>query len=203
MAAVPLPWFNLPAFQFMRAMATPWLNSGMQAFTDSFYVVLPVIAAFLLLRRDKNVYSFAIAVVALYILSDLLKNIFMEPRPCSVSELSWINSVGCESTYGFPSNHATVLAGLPLFLGNHKVLRVLYIVWLAVVLFSRVYLGQHYLTDVIAGIIISFAVSYLIYRVRGTLTRIGDWTLKLVGLGRLNQGKGTAAMHSLNDLPNG
>ena len=86
----------------------------------------------------------------------------MEPRPCNVSELSWINNLGCQNTFSFPSNHASVLTGLIFFLKPYKYLRILYFIWLALELFGRVYLGLHYFTDVIAGISLSIILYYII-----------------------------------------
>ncbi|MDE1868617.1 MAG: phosphatase PAP2 family protein [Candidatus Micrarchaeota archaeon] len=176
---------NIAAFQFMKAIASPGLNTAMSWVTDSFYVIIPVLIIYAFLRKNDNVYSLIVAGIVLYIISDVLKHVFMEPRPCSVSDLSWINQTACDPTYGFPSNHAAVLAGLPMFIWGHKIVRVLYIVWVAVVLFSRIYLGQHYLTDVLAGIVISLVVSYIIWLLRAQLSRIGNLVLGRIGILRL------------------
>ena len=96
----------------------------------------------------------------------------MEPRPCSVSDLQWINHVGCESSYSFPSNHATVLTGLSFFLAKYKYLRVLYIIWVVLVLFGRVYLGAHYLTDVIVGVVLSIIFYYIILKKKNVINNI-------------------------------
>jgi undecaprenyl-diphosphatase len=153
---------NNYAFQFVNSIANPTLNPIMQYFAFSIFIVVPLLTIYLYLRKDKNLFSFLTALIALTVLSETLKLLFREPRPCSLQSFSWINSTGCESGFALPSTHATALTGLYLFVDTYKYLRILYMVWLILILFDRVYLGLHYLTDIIAGIIISIIFTELI-----------------------------------------
>ncbi len=162
-------WINIVAFHLVNSVASKQLNSIMLLLAPSYFVVLPAIALYLIIRKDTRVY----ALIAFYIISFLvgygLKAVFMEPRPCFVQSLSWINAPSCESGYSFPSDHAVVLVGVILFLGAYRRIGALYTLWVALEMFGRVYLGAHYLTDVIAGIAISIAVAYVIYRYRNRI----------------------------------
>ena len=168
---------NIWAFQAVKAVANPALNTIMNWLAPSFLVVLPLLAIYMLLKRDMNVYSFVILGILLYAVSDTIKLIVGEHRPCdvSVTGLTWINHpFVCESTFSFPSNHASVLTGLTLFLKNYKYLRILYIIWLVLILFGRVYLGVHYFTDVLAGVALSLVIAYIVYRYRKQLNAFAD-----------------------------
>lgn len=153
---------NIWAFQFVKSVSSPFLNTFFSTLSSSFLIVIPLLAIYLYLKKDKNVYTFIVAGIVFFIISDIIKMLTMEPRPCNVSELSWINNLGCENTFSFPSNHASVLTGLIFFLKPYKYLRILYFIWLALELFGRVYLGLHYFTDVIAGVALSITLYYII-----------------------------------------
>ncbi|MDE1823119.1 MAG: phosphatase PAP2 family protein [Candidatus Micrarchaeota archaeon] len=162
---------NTWAFRAVQALASPQLNQAMSALADSFYIAVPLLFIYIFFRNRKDAFPFLAAAVALYVLTDIIKFIVKEPRPCLNPDLSWINVVGCEGSYSFPSNHATTLTGLYFFVNNYKYVRILYIVWLIVILFGRVYLGAHYLTDVIAGVTIGLIAGYALYSIR---KRIND-----------------------------
>ncbi|MGC8730390.1 MAG: phosphatase PAP2 family protein [Candidatus Micrarchaeia archaeon] len=157
---------NIETFKILKEIANPLATQIFGYVNSSFVVVLPLLVLYMYLKKDKDVYSFVIAGISLYVVSDLLKAFFKEPRPCNVESLSWINHISCESSYSFPSNHATVLSGLSLFLGKYKYIRIFYVAWLFTVLFGKLYVGAHYITDIIAGFAISIAIAYFIFENR-------------------------------------
>lgn len=170
---------NIWAFEFAKSLATPSLTYAMLLLSESFFLVLPFLLIYMYIKRDRDVYALAISIIALDIVSNVMKLVVKEVRPCSIPQLSWINNVSCDNSFSFPSTHAVLLTGLTAFLNRYRIVQALYILWLALVLFGRVYLGLHYLTDVVAGVIIGILVSYAIYIFKG---RIGDAAVKYVRL---------------------
>jgi undecaprenyl-diphosphatase len=121
----------------------------------AFLALVVVAVGVVLLRRRARNDAVLLAAVALgiEILNAGLKLAFHRPRP----ELSFIHL----DTYSFPSGHAagaTAIYGVLVFLAarHASVVRRVALVAAAVVLialvdFSRLYLGAHYLSDVLAG----------------------------------------------------
>ena len=148
---------NLAAYQASQVLASPLMYQIMSYVVESYIVVLPLMIIYLIYKKDRNVFVFAVAGIVLYIIGDIIKMIVREPRPCNLQGTQYLQSY-CDTGYSFPSDHATVLTGLALFI-NYKYLRILYILWVILLLFGKLFLAQHYLTDLIAGVIISLVVA--------------------------------------------
>ena len=95
------------------------------------------------------------------ITSRLFKPYFARPRPCH--ELRLLGRLhlpaGCGGKFGFLSSHAAnsmalavfLLVALPAIPRRFKWIKYVVLGWAVVLSYSRMYLGAHYLTDVLGG----------------------------------------------------
>lgn len=128
------------------------------------------VCLFIFIKNKKTGGCIILNLVIATALNLLLKNILQRPRP---EEYRIIN----ESGYSFPSGHSMVSMAFYGFLIYliYKNFKNKYLKWTLIILLSflivnigisRIYLGVHYTSDVIAGFLVSIA--YLIGYIRVT-----------------------------------
>ncbi|MBP2456893.1 undecaprenyl-diphosphatase [Clavibacter michiganensis] len=159
-----------PMLAFMIGIRTPWLNDAATAYTDvAGVVVMPIIAVmtmlFLAIRRRS--WTPVILVIAAgggsLLLTIAGKEIIGRARPDLADAVP-----PYETSPSFPSGHtlnavaiAGILAYLLLLRQHRRVTRVLSIavavVFAVTIGISRVYLGHHWFTDVLAAFFLSGA----------------------------------------------
>lgn len=139
-----------------------------------------VVAGYLWLDRKYRMTGFLLAAtIGGLLISGLLKLIFSRPRPDVVPHLSHV------ATSSFPSGHSLLSAVAYLTLGallsavtpqrRLKIYVLMVAIFLSVVIgASRVYLGVHYPTDVLAGWMVGLVWALLCLLVARWLQRKGE-----------------------------
>lgn len=127
---------------------------------DGFFCIAIGLLLFLFKRRFLSVVvlsSYAIS----GIVAQVLKYYVIEPRPAILLKESsyryFIEDVTLHNLHAFPSGHtasAFALAGVLSFAVTNKNYSVLLLLAAILVGYSRIYLGQHFMDDVLAGSII-------------------------------------------------
>lgn len=111
----------------------------------------------------------AMMVVSNVLCSLVIKPYFMRLRPCQNPDLiDVVRTVRgyCESSYSFYSSHACNTFSLALFLSclfRSTRLALAMFVWSLAMCVTRVYLGQHYLGDIVVGCLVGLVLGFLTY----------------------------------------
>jgi len=173
---------------WLQGHASPWLDQRaleVTALGDGYVVTVLVVATGALLWAfGARVYAACLAAAAAGagILTPLLKSTFERPRPDAVA----LRAAFPESSYAYPSGHA-LLSTATLFVIAYVIHRIarrrsvslavgaLATLAIALTGLSRLYLGVHYPTDVLAGHALGIAWGVLcITAAERMRTRIGE-----------------------------
>lgn len=177
----PIAEFDRTLSLWVHGQAQPWLDAAMKPITrggdwQTLWLVTLACGAFFIFwhRRKREPALLLLACSLSYLLNPLLKLFFQRERP-----QLWATIIPHPSDFSFPSGHAmsamTVYGLVALLLARlHPQQR--WILWLSAALvialigFSRVYLGVHWTTDVLAG----FAAGAVLVYTVAVLTRPSD-----------------------------
>ena len=97
-------------------------------------------------------------------LANLFKLFFQRLRPYDVMEN--VEALTSGGGYSFPSGHSTEVFALLFslwFVTKNKWVFFFYFLWAVLIAYTRMAFGVHYPTDVLAGMVLGWAVSYVVY----------------------------------------
>lgn len=134
---------------------------------DGFFCIAVGILLFIFKQRFLSLMvlsSYAIS----GIIAQALKYFVIEPRPAILLKETtypyFIDDVTLHNLHAFPSGHtasAFALAAVLSFAAKNKNFSILFLIGALLVGYSRIYLAQHFLDDVLAGAIIGFVSAIL------------------------------------------
>lgn len=167
-------------------------NSEMNTFFKTltrFGNVIPMIILTLIIisilfyyNKKKESLFYAINVLGVWLLNELLKQIFRRQRPQGIQLLTAVD-------FSFPSGHAMItMASVSLliyfvirFIKNKKVaylLSVILFIYALLIGISRIYLGVHYFSDVIVGWIIAGVWAFINIQIYIHILSISNFEMK-------------------------
>ncbi len=157
-----------------------FLDSLMPFITNKWNFTAPIVLLLLyvLLFRPRRDQVMAVTAVAVVLLSDVtsyfLKDLFHRIRPChALQEVRLLEGAICGNAFSFPSNHASNMFAIAAFFAyNYRKLVIPCFIAAALIGYSRVYLGTHYPTDVMAGVVWGMLVGFPAAMIAERLTRI-------------------------------
>ncbi len=164
-----------PIDDFVYSLIKPLISNSMTNimqfitfFSDPIWCILLSCLMVLLVKNKKISKAFLLNLILVFLLNYVLKILFSRERPIDINLI-------VETGFSFPSGHAMISLGIYGFLiylllksNKNNLSKIMGICFLILLIFligiSRIYLGVHYATDVIAGFIIS--TSYLLLFIR-------------------------------------
>lgn len=141
-------------------LANPVTNSLMPVITSDMLLrfVYGLTVLVLLIRGNNAVRIVVVASVLTLVITDQVSSALLKPligraRPCHNGEIETINLlVRCGAGMSMPSSHAANAFGQALLFGSlYRRLRWPFLIFAFLIAISRVFVGVHYLSDIIAG----------------------------------------------------
>ena len=173
-------YFNI-IDDFVYSLVNPLISNDMTNimqfitfFSDPIWCILLSCLMILFVKNKKISKAFLLNLILVFLLNYVLKILFSRNRPADINLI-------VETGFSFPSGHAMMSLGIYGFLiyllllsDKNKISKIIGTCFLILLIFligiSRIYLGVHYATDVIAGFVIS--ASYLLLFIRFTYPKI-------------------------------
>jgi undecaprenyl-diphosphatase len=127
-----------------------------------FSAVLILVIVFIFSKPDNKRYALGglITIFASEFIVNVLKAVVKRPRPYETEYAGRI--IGLAKSFSFPSGHATIAFVLACILGIvYPKIRWIFFSAATAVAISRVYMGLHYPSDVLAGALLGCGAVYL------------------------------------------
>jgi len=164
----PADW-DVAVFRAIHhGMHHPWLDPVMVALTDPGpwkFPLLALVALVFLLRGRRGWIGLVILCLTIgaadQLSSHILKPIFRRIRP-STALTDTVPLFGRRTSYSFPSTHASnFFSAAPVVSAVFPQLTVFAYVYAGAVCLSRIYVGDHYPSDVLAGTVLGLFLGFL------------------------------------------
>ena len=162
-----------------------WLNEGHNVFWDTFMwiysgkivwvpLVITALIVFIYKKPWKQALLFVLCFVLLATLCDqisasIIKPFFERLRPTHHPDFEKLVLVVNDyrgGRFGFISAHSANGFGVATFLSlvfRYRAFTITIFSWATLTAYSRIYLGVHFITDVLGGMLLGFAVGFLVY----------------------------------------
>ena len=155
-------------------MLTPLMKFVTFLGNGGWFWILCAVVLLAIPKTRKTGYAAVLSLIFGVIVTNLLlKNIVARPRPFAEIE-ALIPLIAKPTDFSFPSGHTTASFAVALVMLRMlpKKIGIPAVVLAALVAFSRLYLGVHYPTDVLAGFVVALVGSSL--AVCGVRTKLGN-----------------------------
>ncbi len=170
--------WDIQASLFINGLHCAYLDNFMMMYSGRFVWIPLYVSLFVVMLRNfplrVNIVCLIFSVVLITIIdqtsSSLIRPMLCRPRPAHIespiSALVHIVDGYRGGHYGFPSSHAANCWGATFFVFyvfRRSVLSTVLVLWALLMCWSRIYLGVHYLGDILFGTLIGFLYASALY----------------------------------------
>lgn len=162
-----LEWDASVLLWIQENMRTDLMTTIMKAITrlgdgGSLWIVLAIVLLALNKTRKVGATSALALIITFLTVNVGIKNVVARTRPYEVIE-GLTNLVGKQSDFSFPSGHSAhaFAVGVVILIMMPKKIGVPVFVISILMAFSRLYVGVHYPTDVIAGVVLGTIIAFI------------------------------------------
>lgn len=161
---------DVQLFYFINVTcANPITDKLMPFITDRehWFIFYGIMWLAMVIKGGKRGRIAAIMIIVCVIISDqasssIIKNLFHRIRPCNVLQGVHL-LVGCTDSFSFPSSHAVnYFAGVTMLSYFFKEYRTAFFSISFLVALSRIFVGVHYPSDVLGGILIGIIIGLFV-----------------------------------------
>ncbi len=168
--AVDVVWTEYVYNYFDTRLATEFFDLVTDYTIGSYFGLLVVLMGLLYYMRKIELGVYGVFCVLILLVSSFLKHLVLRLRPFEVIEgIQNLTTNSVMDQYSFPSSHSAFAFFIAFYLsevigvsGKYK--------WMlyglaALVALSRVYLGVHYLSDVVVGSFVGLLAGFVAYKI--------------------------------------
>lgn len=161
------------SFILLNSFHAPFLDAFFMGYTnvgDGLFALALVVLVFFFFKQKPLAIALLLSYCVSGILAQVLKQFTNAPRPAAYFQpgqyTHFINGLHLATQFSFPSGHTTTafaLATVLAIFNKNKNRSLLLLVAAGLVGFSRIYLAQHFLLDVISGAILGTLTALAVF----------------------------------------
>lgn len=155
-----------------------WLDHLMLFFSTAWaWFPLLLVPLYFFIKKRKGWGLILICTILTGVVNVLVTSLFFKPlfkrfrptqHPLFKDHVRILNDYIASGDYGFISGHSTnafAFAVMSVLIVRNKWYSFAVFLWAVIMVYSRIYLGAHFITDVIPGILVGSLIGWLLYMI--------------------------------------